>query len=449
MSAITFEIVFIVLLLLANGIFAMSELAIVSSRKARLQRMADAGDARARTALDLANAPDRFLTTIQIGITLVGILAGAFGGATIAEQLGARISTVPMLAPYGEAIGLGIVVLVITYLSLILGELVPKRLALSHPERVATLVAGPMRRLSRVTAPVVSLLSLSTSAVLTVLRMKASTEPPVTEEEIKVLIAQGTKAGVFEEAEQEMIEKVFKLTDRGVEALMTPRPDIVWLDMNDAPEKLHLKIAESHYSRFPVCRGDLDSLIGVVKAKDLLSRCVLGDPLDLQAALKQPLFVPEATSAMRVLQMFKAARTHLALIIDEYGAVEGLVTTNDILEAIVGDIGPQQTSREEEAVQREDGSWLLDGALAVDEFKKIFSVEKLPGEERGSYHTLAGFILFQLGLVPREADHFEWHGLRFEILDMDGKRIDKVLVMAEKTLEATNNSNSKTDPPAV
>jgi putative hemolysin len=434
---ITFEILFIVLLLVANGIFAMSELAVVASRKTRLQRMAASGNTRASAALELAQQPERFLSTIQIGITLVGILAGAFGGATIAEQLGAKISAVPSLAPYGEAIGLIVVVLSITYLSLIIGELVPKRLALNNPERVAILVAGPMRGLARLASPVVSLLSFSTSAVLTFLRMRAPTEPPVTEEEIKVLIQQGTQAGVFEEAEQEMIECVFRLTDRSVEALMTPRIDIVWLDIDDPPEKIHWKVAQSTYSRFPVCRGNLDNLLGIVKAKDLLSRCVSGASLDLQAALKQPLYVPESTPALRVLEMFKAARTHLALVIDEYGAVEGLVTTNDILEAIVGDIAPVQSEAGKDAVQREDGSWLLDGALPVDEFREIFSVERLPGEERGAYHTLAGFILFHLGRIPSEADHFEWHGLRFEIVDMDGRRIDKVLVMATKTSVAT------------
>ncbi|HET9478558.1 MAG TPA: hemolysin family protein [Pyrinomonadaceae bacterium] len=437
MFVITFEILFIVVLLIANGVFAMSELAVVASRKTRLQRMADLGDTRASAALELAQQPDRFLSTIQIGITLIGIFAGAVGGATIAEQLGARISTIPSLAPYGEAIGLIVVVLSITYLSLVIGELVPKRLALSHPERVALVVAGPMRGLARLASPVVSILSVSTSAVLTLLRMRAPTEPPVTEDEIKVLIQQGTQAGVFEEVEQEMIESVFRLADRSVEALMTPRMDIVWLDVNDPPDKLHRKVAESTYSRFPVCRGHLDNLLGIVKAKEMLSRCVSGAPLDLQAALKQPLFIPESTRAIRALEMFKAARTHLALVIDEYGAVEGLVTTNDILEAIVGDIAPAQSDAGRDAVQREDGSWLLEGALPFDEFREIFSVERLPGEERGLFHTLAGFILFHLGRVPSEADHFEWHGLRFEIVDVDGKRIDKVLVMAAKPSVAT------------
>lgn len=426
MSVIILEIAFILTLLLANGIFAMSELAIVSARKVRLQRMAKSGDANAQAALVLAESPERFLSTIQIGITLVGILAGALGGATIAEQLGAQIATVPTLARYGEAIGIAIVVLVITYLSLIIGELVPKRLALSHPERIAILVAGPMRKLSAVASPLVSILSVSTSAVLSLLRLKASTEPPVTEEEVKVLIEQGTQAGVFEEAEQEMIESVFKLTDRSVEALMTPRPNIVWLDINN-PEDVRLKVAQSHYSRFPVCRGSLDNPLGVVKAKDFLSHCLAGEPLDLQSILKQPLFIPESTTAMKALKMFKTARTHLALIVDEYGAVEGLVTTNDVLEAIVGDIGPVQRRIERGAVRRQDGSWLLDGALPVDEVKEILSLERLPGEERDSYCTLAGFVLYCFGHIPHEGEHFEWQGVRFEVVDMDGKRIDKVL----------------------
>jgi putative hemolysin len=428
MSAVTFEVLFILLLLVANGVFAMSELAVISSRKARLQRMAEAGDARARAALELANAPDRFLSTIQIGITLVGILAGAFGGATIAEQLGAQLARVPVLAEYGEAVGLGIVVLAITYLSLVVGELVPKRLALNNPERIAKMVARPMGLLSRFASPVVRVLSFSTSAVLRLLRLKASDEPPVTEEEIKVLIEQGAKAGVILEAEQEMVEGVFKLADRRVGALMTPRADIAWLDVNGPPGELYAQIAASPYSRFPVCLGALDNVVGVVKAKDLLARCASGEPLDLRGAMRRPLFVPDSRSALQVLEAFKGARTHLALLVDEYGAVEGLVTTNDILEAIVGDIAPAGAQGDEEAVRREDGSWLLDGSLPLEEFKEIFPVGRLPGEERGGYHTLAGFVMSYLGRIPRTADRFEWQGMRVEVVDMDGKRVDKVLV---------------------
>ena len=432
MAEITFEILFIVLLLVGNGVFAMSELAIVSARKVRLRQMCESGDSRACAALDLAISPDRFLSTIQIGITLVGILAGAFGGATIAEQLGQQISRVPALAPYGEAIGVGIVVLGITYFSLIIGELVPKRFALNHPEQIAKLVARPMKPLSRIMSPIVSLLSVSTSAVLMLLRMKQPTEPPVTEDEIKILIEQGTQAGVFEEAEQEMVQQVFKLADRRVVSLMTPRLDIVWLDVRASREELRKTIAESHFSRFPVCRDSLDEILGVVKAKDMLALCLGDEDMNLTSVMKSSLFVPESRSALEVLEVFKSSATHLALIVNEYGSIEGLVTTNDILEAIVGDIAPANPQFESYATQREDGSWLLDGALPIDEFKEIFDVRLLPSEERADYQTLAGFILFYLGRVPQAADHFQWNGLRFEIMDMDGKRIDKVLVSRPK-----------------
>ena len=433
MAAITFEILFIFLLLVANGVFAMSELAIVSARKVRLQRMCATGDSRACAALDLSMSPDRFLSTIQIGITLIGILAGAFGGATIAEQLGNEISRIPGLAPYGEAIGIVTIVLAITYISLIIGELVPKRFALNHPERIARLIAGPMTLLSRVASPIVSLLSVSTSAVLMLLRMKSPTDPPVTEDEIKVLIEQGTQSGVFEEVEQEMVESVLALADRRVNSIMTPRLDIVWLDVDEPREFIQKKLAGSHYSRFPVCRGSLDQILGVVKAKDMLAQCLSDAELKLTSVMKSPLFVPESRSALQLLQVFKSAATHMALIISEYGSIEGLVTTNDIMEAIVGDILPANPQFESSATQRDDGSWLVDGAIPIDEFRELFKLSPMPGEERADYQTLAGFILFYLGRVPHVADHFEWNGLRFEVVDMDGNRIDKVLVAAAKT----------------
>lgn len=428
MAVITLEVLFIVLLLVGNGVFAMSELAIVSARKVRLRQMCESGDSRACAALDLAVSPDRFLSTIQIGITLVGILAGALGGATIAEQLGAQISRVPALAPYGEAIGVGVVVLMITYFSLIIGELVPKRFALNHPERIAKLVARPMMLWSRIVSPIVSLLSVSTSAVLTVLRMKEPSEPPVTEDEIELLIEQGTRAGVFEKAEQEIVQRVFKFADRRVVSLMTPRPDIVWIDVKASREEIRKKVSESHYSRFPVCRNSLDEILGVVKATDMLALCLKNEEVNPTTAMKSPLFVPESRSALQMLEIFKSSATHLALIVNEYGSIEGLVTTNDILEAIVGDIAPANAQFESYATQREDGSWLFDGAVPIDEFKEVFNAGPLPGEGRADYQTLAGFILFYLGRVPQAADHFQWKGLRFEIMDMDGKRIDKVLV---------------------
>lgn len=429
MSPIIFEVLFVLLLIVANGVFAMSEIAIVSARKVRLQQWANEGNPRARVALELANAPNRFLPTVQIGITLIGILAGAFGGATIAELLAGIAGQVPWLAPYSEALGLGIVVVLITYLSLIVGELVPKRVALNNPEQIAMAVATPMRTLSAIAAPVVHLLSTSTEVVLRVLGIKPSAEYQVTEEEIKVLIEQGTEAGTFEAAEQDMVQRVFRLGDRRVSALMTPRLEIAWLDLDDSLEENHQTMTTSVHSRFPVCQGSLDNVLGIAQVKDLLVRNLTNQPLDLTASLQTPLFVPEGMLALKVLELFKQSGTHTALVVDEYGVIQGLVTLNDILEAIVGDIPSVDELAEPQAVQREDGSWLLDGMLPVEEFFELFEIEELPEEQQGNFQTLGGFVITHLGRIPAAADHFERSGLRFEVMDMDGNRVDKVLVM--------------------
>jgi putative hemolysin len=428
MSAIIIEIVFIALLLIANGVFAMSEIAVISSRKARLQRMAAGGDRRARAALKLAEAPDRFLSTVQIGITLVGILAGAFGGATVAEQLGMAIDRVPALNPYGEALGLTVVVLSITYLSLVVGELVPKRVGMNNPEGIARVVARPMTALSRLASPVVHLLSFSTSAVLRLLRTRPPEGPPVTEDEVRVMIEQATDAGVFEQAERDMVESIFRLGDRRVTALMTPRPDMAWLDINSPVEEITQRISASHYSRLPVCDRHPDNVLGMVKAKDLLSAVLSGKPLDLRASLRQPLFVPESMTALRLLELFRESRSHVALVVSEHGSVEGLVTLTDVLEAIVGDLVPPGGQADPLAVRRDDGSWLLDGGISIDDFKEILPVGQMPGEGDGAYQTLAGFVITHLGRIPAAADRFEWGGFSFEVMDMDGRRVDKVLV---------------------
>lgn len=429
MPSIAVEILVILLLMIVNGVFAMSELAIVSARKARLQQFANKGDAKARVALELANSPNQFLSTVQVGISLIGILTGAFGGATIADKVAQALKMVPLLAPYSQGLALGLVVVTITYLSLILGELVPKRLAMHNPEGIATAIAMPMRMLAAIVYPIVHLLSASTELVLRLLRIGPSTEPEVTEEEIKVLIQQGTEAGTFEEAEQDMVERVFRLGDRRASALMTPRPDIVWLDLDDPQEENQKQIIASVHSRFPVCQGGLDNVLGVVHVNDLLSKVLAGQAIDLIGSVRQPLFVPESTRALKVLELFKQSGTHLALVVDEYGVIQGIVTLNDILEAIIGDIPSIDPEEDPQAVQREDGSWLLDGMLSIDEFKELFEVEEIPGEEKGNYHTLGGLVIMHLGRIPTAADHFEWSGLRFEVMDMDGNRVDKVLVM--------------------
>jgi len=428
MSLIGWEIVVIFLLIVANGVFAMSEMAVVAARKSRLQDWADKGNAKAKVALELANAPNRVLSAVQIGITLIGILAGAYAGRTIADRIATYLSFIPAIEPYSQAVGLGIVVMGITYFSLIIGELVPKRLALRHPETIATLVAIPLRVFSKISSPAVHVLTISTDALFGLFGRHHAQEPPVTEEEIKTLVQKGTEAGVFEESEQDMVEAVFSLADRSARSLMTPRTQIVWLDLNDSLEQSREKIGESGHSRLPVGVGSLDQVKGVVQAKDLLANCLAGKPFNLETLLQQPLFVPRSVSALHVLESFKQSGKHIALVVDEYGGIEGLLTHHDILEAIAGEIPFSEKHAEPMAVQRHDGSWLLDGMLPVDEFKEIFRLESLPGEKKDAYQTLGGFLFTQMGRVPSVADHFEWGSLRFEIVDMDGKRIDKVLV---------------------
>lgn len=429
MSSMTFEILIILVLIIANGVFSMSEMAIVSARKVRLQQLANQGDAKAKAALKLAESPNHFLSTVQVGISLIGILTGAFGGATIASRLTIYIKRVPLLAPYSDPLSFGIVVLLITYFSLIIGELVPKRLALNNPERIASIVAIPMQALAAIASPVVFLLSASTDLILRVLGITASTEPQVTEEEIKILIEQGTEAGTFEEAEQDMVERVFRLGDRPVSYLMTPRPDIVWLDLEDSADENRQKMVDSAYSRYPICQGGLDNVLGVIPVTDLLARSFRGEPLDLTVGLRQPVFVPESTRGLKVLELFKQTITHMALVVDEYGVIQGLVTLNDIMSEIVGDVPSTDGQDQPQAVQREDGSWLLDGMLPVEEFLELFGMEQWEPEERGSYQTLGGFVITNLGRIPAAADYFEWQSMRIEVMDMDGNRVDKVLVV--------------------
>ena len=424
-----FDLVIVLLLILANGIFVMSELAIVSARKVRLQQMAERGDAKARIALDLSNSPNQFLAIVQVGITLLAILSGAFGESTIAKRLVLLLGMIPGAKPYSEAIASVIAVLIITYLTLIIGELVPKRLALNNPEPIAATVAIPMQMLATIASPVVRLLSASTDVVVRLLGMRPSDEPEVTEEEIRVLIEQGTEAGTFEAAEQDIVERVFDLNDRPVNALMTPRLEIVWLDLDDSAEINRKKLIDSNHSRLLVCQGELDNVLGVVQVTDLLSRCLSGQPFDLTTALRRPLFVPESTRGLKVLELFKQSGTHIVLVVDEYGIIQGLVTLNDILIELVGDIPSVYNPEEPQAVQREDGSWLLDGMLSVDDFLDLFDIDELPGRQKGNYHTMGGFVMTHLGRIPSATDTFELGGFRFEVMDMDGNRVDKVLVM--------------------
>jgi len=420
MDNIGINLLVIALLLVVNGILAMSETALLSVRKARLQHSVNEGDQRAQTALQLIENPNRFLSTIQIGITLIDVLVGAIGGAAVATFLGELVSKIPALEPFSGAISLFFVVIVITYFSIVFGELVPKRIAIQDPERVASIVAGPMLVISKIFSPFVHVLSGSTNLLLHLLRVKHTDELPVTEEELLVQLDQGTQAGVFEESEQDMVEGVFSLSDQRVNALMTPRNEIIWLDVNDTVTEIRRKVKDSPFSRFPVGDDSLDNVVGVVKAKDLLL-ADLKNGKQLKEIARPPLYVPETAFGSRALEILKEAKREMVLVVDEFGVVQGLLTLADILEEIVGAF-----EGEPQATQRQDGSWLLDGMLPNDEFKEIFNLRRLPDEEE--YETLGGFVMLHLGRIPQSADLFEWNGLRFEVMDMDDKRVDKILV---------------------
>jgi putative hemolysin len=432
-------ILMILLLIAVNGVFVMAEMAVVSSRRPRLQQLTNEGSRGAHIALELATSPDRFLATTQIGITLIAILAGAYGERTLTSRLAVELESIPSLATYHESLAFGIVVVAITYLSLVAGELLPKRLALHNPERIASTMAAFMQFVSRLCAPLVAVISGSTQVIISALRLRPSEEPPVTEEEIKVMMEQGTEAGVFEEAEHDIVKSIFKLGDRAVSALMRPRRDVVWLDLEDPFPENQKKLATSLYSRFPVATGSLDNVIGIVQTKDLLTRCLAGEKIDLKASSRSPLFAPEGLPALKLLELFKKSRTHMALVVDEYGGVEGLVTLNDILEDLVGDVASVDMPEEKQVVKRPDGSWLIDGKLQIDDLKEVLQIPKLPEEEAARYQTLGGLVMLQVGRVPVTGDVFEAEGHRFEVVDMDGKRVDKVLVSKLPAPEVKND----------
>jgi putative hemolysin len=413
------RILIILLLILMSGFFAMSEAAIFAARKSRLQHRANEGDLRAIRALELSRTPNRFLPTVTIGITLVGILSGAIG-ALIADALAAQLDKIPALIPYSHSLSLTLVVILLTFVTMLLGELVPKRIALYNAEKIASGIAGFMSFVAAVLTPVVWLLAKSTDVMLHLLRVKHTDEPPVTEEELLVQLNEGTQAGVFEEAEQDMVEGVFSLSDQRVNALMTPRNEIIWLDVNDTGPEIRQKVKDCPFSRFPVGDDSLDNVVGVVKAKDLLL-ADLKNGKQLKEIARPPLFVPETAFGSRALEILKEAKREMVLVVDEFGVVQGLLTLADILEEIVGAF-----EGEPQATQRQDGSWLLDGMLPNDELKEIFNLRRLPDEEE--YETLGGFVMLHLGRIPQAADLFEWNGLRFEVMDMDGKRVDKILV---------------------
>jgi putative hemolysin len=407
----------------------MSEIAVVAARKVRLQQRADEGDERAKTALALAHDPNRFLSTVQFGITMVGVLAGAYGGAKLATPLAEPIATaLPQLALYADDIALALVVGVITVLSLIIGELVPKRIGLNNPEAIASWVARPMLMLSKIGGPVIHVLTGATNFVLRVFGVKGEAEPNLTEEEIKALISQGAETGAVGATEENIVQRVFQLGDQRVAAIMTPRPDIEWIDVDATEEELREFLASHAHTQFVVCHGGLDEVLGIVRSADLLPNAFKGSRIDLRSLTREALFVPDSMPAVQLLESFRSSHKHVALVMDEYGAVEGLVTITDLLTAIVGELPADASEAHGEFVSRADGSWLVDGSAAMETVATHFGLDDLPKDEAGAYHTIGGFVMARLGRVPKTADTFEWGGMKFEVMDMDGRRIDKVMV---------------------
>lgn len=437
---IALEVAIVLLLVLLNGFFAMAELAVVSARRGRLQRMAREGNRGAQAALALAAHPGRFLSAVQIGITLIGILAGAFGGATLAASVERWLARIPVLRDYAEPLAFAGVVIVITYLSLIIGELAPKQLALRNAERVAAITARPLTFLARLASPLVSLLDASTRLVLRLIGARQARAEAVSEEEIKALIAEGARTGALQPVEQQMLEDVLRMADRPVRAVMTPRRDVMWLDPDEPREQWLREIRNSDFSRILVSRGDIDNVVGMVRKKDLLNLCLDGKPIDLMQVVRQPLVVPDSTSILRTLELFKRQPAHLAIVVDEYGSLEGVVTQTDLLEAITGDLPGHADEPEATIVPRKDGSYLIDGMTDIDDVRRALDLPTLP---EGEYQTIAGFVLQQLSRIPKSGDSFIWGGWEFEVMDMDRRRIDKVL--ATRQSDAAASSDAATD----
>jgi len=421
------EVALLFALIVLNGVFAMSEIALVTARKARLQKLVDEGDSAAAAAVKLGEDPTRFLSTIQIGITSIGVLNGIVGEAALAKPLAVWLETLGMPQPYSHYGATGLVVVLITYFSIVVGELVPKRLGQTHPETLARLVARPIDWLAIATKPFVRLLSMSTHGLLRLLNVKDSGANQVTEEEIHAVLAEGTSAGVIESHEHTMVRNVFRLDDRHIGSLMVPRADVVFLDIGVPLEENLERIESSDHARFPVVKGGLDNVLGVVNARQWFSRMIRENDRDLmKQPLQQPLYVPETLTGMELLDNFRLSDVHMAFVIDEYGEVQGIVTLQDLIEAITGEFQPRDPETSW-AMQRDDGDWLLDGHIPVPELKDRLGLSAVPEEERGRYHTLSGMIMLLTGRLPKLADHVDWEDWRFEIVDMDGKTIDKVL----------------------
>lgn len=436
------EIAILFALICLNGVFAMSEIALVTARKARLQKLIDEGDSGAAAAVKLGEDPTRFLSTIQIGITSIGVLNGIVGEAALAVPMAMWLVTLGVPDAYASFAATGIVVLTITYFSIVVGELVPKRIGQSYPETFARLVARPINFLALATKPFVILLSASTRALLRLMGVKETKGTPVTEEEIHAMLVEGTSAGVIESHEHTMVRNVFRLDDRQIGSLMVPRADIVCLDVDDSFEDNLQRIEDSDHARFPVVQGGIENILGVINARQWLTRALKDKSQSLrEQVLQSPLYVPETITGMELLDNFRLSDVHMAFVIDEYGEVQGIITLQDLIEAITGEFQPRDPETSW-AVQREDGSWLLDGHIPVPELKDRLGLEEVPEEERGRYHTLSGMIMLLTGTLPKVADAVQWEGWKLEIVDMDGRAIDKVLAMRLPPSEGDSGDES-------
>jgi len=423
------EIILVLLLITLNGLFSMAEIAVISSRRLRLQQKAAKGDKNAKAALALIKNPNRFLSTVQVGISFIGIIIGAFGGAKIAEPLAAQLKPIPVIGNSAETIAIGLVVLAVTYLTLIFGELVPKRLALHNPEFIALLVARPMDFLSRLVSPPVTFLSKSTAFILNLLRISEGDRVSVTLEDVRALLHEGTRVGVLKHMEQDMVEKTLRLGSKTVSALMRPRKEIVWLDIDSSFESIKKVIAKHHYSYYPVCRGTLDKVLGMVITEDVLADYLSDEKIDLWKSLHKPLFVPENANALKLLESFRRSGMHTALVVDEYGLIQGLISLDDVVEEIVGNISAINEVEEKNITKRDANSWFVEGSVTVDEFKNYFRLKKINRDNSDKYNTIGGLVMFRLGRMPRVGDKVVLDNHSLEVIDMDGNRVDKLLVV--------------------
>ena len=450
MSEAVPQIFLLFILILINGLFSMTEMAVVSARRARLQTFLDDGDQRAKTVLELLDNPNDFFSTIQIAISLIGVITGAVGAQTFAHYLVDVLVKVPFLKGIAQPLSVLLISMLITYFSLVIGELIPKRIATGNPEKIAMAMCGPIKALSVIFRPIVRVLSFSTDTGLKILGIKENEENTVSEDEIKVMIEQGKQDGVFEANEQNIVESVFRMSDRTVDALMTPRTELPWIDLESPMEESLKEIAESTYHYFPLVRGNPDDVIGVLSSKNLLDAYIRGEKIDLEKIAEPPLFVPESKPALSLLDDLKASESNFAVVLDEYGGFSGMITPYDLLNELVGDVTNigDEPNDEDDILVRADGSWNFDGLVDIEEFKEAIGVRELPDEDRVGYQTLAGFILSYLGTIPTVGKQFDWNNFHFEIADMDGLRIDRILVRriepdTEKTEETPGEENKE------